>query len=60
MTYKYENLVDSGVIDPAKVIRCALQNASSVAGMILTTQAIVVEKPKVKAAAAAAQPGLTV
>jgi chaperonin GroEL (HSP60 family) len=41
-----ENLIESGVIDPAKVTRCALQNAASVAGMVLTTQAIVVEKPK--------------
>ncbi|KAG0473308.1 hypothetical protein HPP92_014684 [Vanilla planifolia] len=45
MNDKYENLVDAGVIDPAKVARCALQNAASVAGMVLTTQAIVVEKP---------------
>ncbi|KAJ4778685.1 60 kDa chaperonin [Rhynchospora pubera] len=52
MTDKYENLVESGVIDPAKVTRCALQNAASVAGMVLTTQAIVVEKPKKKVAAA--------
>ncbi|KAJ9559004.1 hypothetical protein OSB04_013618 [Centaurea solstitialis] len=54
MTDKYENLVEAGVIDPAKVTRCALQNAASVAGMVLTTQAIVVEKPKPKTAAAAA------
>ncbi|KAL0460167.1 UNVERIFIED_CONTAM: RuBisCO large subunit-binding protein subunit alpha, chloroplastic [Sesamum latifolium] len=59
MTDAYENLVEAGVIDPAKVTRCALQNAASVAGMVLTTQAIVVEKPKPKtpAAAAGAQPG---
>ncbi|KAG1354944.1 putative RuBisCO large subunit-binding protein subunit alpha, chloroplastic [Cocos nucifera] len=49
MTDKYENLLEAGVIDPAKVTRCALQNAASVAGMVLTTQAIVVEKPKPKA-----------
>ncbi|EPS67631.1 hypothetical protein M569_07141, partial [Genlisea aurea] len=54
MTDKYENLVESGVIDPAKVTRCALQNAASVAGMVLTTQAIVVEKQKPKSAAAGA------
>ncbi|KAF5937699.1 hypothetical protein HYC85_025205 [Camellia sinensis] len=48
MTDKYENLVEAGVIDPAKVTRCALQNAASVAGMVLTTQAIVVEKAKPK------------
>lgn len=52
MTDKYENLLEAGVIDPAKVTRCALQNAASVAGMVLTTQAIVVEKPQKKAAAA--------
>ncbi|KAJ3688859.1 hypothetical protein LUZ61_018023 [Rhynchospora tenuis] len=52
MTDRYENLVEAGVIDPAKVTRCALQNAASVAGMVLTTQAIVVEKPKKKVAAA--------
>jgi chaperonin GroEL (HSP60 family) len=55
MTDKHENLVEAGVIDPAKVTRCALQNAASVAGMVLTTQAIVVEKPQ-KAPAAAAAP----
>ncbi|XWS71853.1 hypothetical protein CRYUN_Cryun03dG0173300 [Craigia yunnanensis] len=46
MTDKYENLLETGVIDPAKVTRCAIQNASSVAGMFHTTQAIVVEKPQ--------------
>ena len=60
MTDKYENLVEAGVIDPAKVTRCALQNAASVAGMVLTTQAIVVEKPKPMSPAAAAAQGLTV
>ncbi|KAK1411952.1 hypothetical protein QVD17_32837 [Tagetes erecta] len=60
MTDKYENLVEAGVIDPAKVTRCGLQNSASVAGMVLTTQAIVVEKPKPKAPVAAAPQGLTV
>ncbi|PHU03953.1 RuBisCO large subunit-binding protein subunit alpha, chloroplastic [Capsicum chinense] len=60
MTDKYENLVEAGVIDPAKVTRCALQNSASVSGMVLTTQAIVVEKPKPKAPAPAAPQGLTV
>lgn len=60
MTDKYENLVDAGVIDPAKVTRCALQNAASVAGMVLTTQAIVVEKSKAKTPAAAPSQGLMV
>lgn len=60
MTDTYENLVDAGVIDPAKVTRCALQNSASVAGMVLTTQAIVVEKAKPKAPVAAPPQGLTV
>ncbi|KAL9258125.1 RuBisCO large subunit-binding protein subunit alpha, chloroplastic-like protein [Drosera capensis] len=60
MTDKYENLVESGVIDPAKVTRCALQNAASVAGMVLTTQAIVVEKPKPAGKKAAPEPGMTI
>lgn len=60
MEDKYENLFESGVIDPAKVTRCALQNAASVAGMVLTTQAIVVEKPKKKSSANSQAKGLTV
>jgi len=47
-TGNYENLVESGVIDPAKVVRCALQNAASVAGLLLTTQAIVADNPEDK------------
>ncbi|KAH6796098.1 hypothetical protein C2S51_037084 [Perilla frutescens var. frutescens] len=46
ITGKYEDLITAGVIDPCRVSRCALQNAVSVAGMILTTQAILVEKTK--------------
>ncbi|KAI3854067.1 hypothetical protein MKX03_030247 [Papaver bracteatum] len=60
MTDTYENLMEAGVIDPAKVTRCALQNAASVAGMVLTTQAIVVEKPQPKAAVPGAAQGLQV
>lgn len=60
LTDKYENLLEAGVIDPAKVARCALQNAASVAGMVLTTQAIVVEKRKPKTPAAAPPQGLMV
>jgi chaperonin GroEL len=45
-TEEYEDLVKAGVIDPTKVTRCALQNASSVAGLMLTTQCMVAEKPK--------------
>jgi chaperonin GroEL len=43
---EYEDLVASGVIDPTKVVRSALQNASSVAGLMLTTEALVADKPK--------------
>jgi chaperonin GroEL len=42
----YENLVDAGVIDPTKVTRTALQNAASIAGLMLTTESVVVEKPE--------------
>lgn len=59
MTDKYENLLSAGVIDPAKVSRCALQNAASVAGMVLTTQAIVVEKSKKSKSAVPPVPGIT-
>ncbi|MEX2470639.1 MAG: chaperonin GroEL [Gemmatimonadota bacterium] len=42
---KYEDLVKAGVIDPTKVVRIALQNASSIAGLLLTTEAVVVDIP---------------
>ena len=45
---KYENLVQAGVIDPAKVVRTALQNASSIASLLLTTEAMVYELPEEK------------
>ncbi|MDE3057445.1 MAG: chaperonin GroEL [Bacteroidota bacterium] len=47
-TEQYENLVKSGVIDPTKVTRIAIENAASVAGLLLTTQATIVEKPEEK------------
>ncbi len=47
-TENYEFLVDSGVIDPAKVVRCALQNAASVAALLLTTEAMVASFPDKK------------
>jgi chaperonin GroEL len=46
---KYENLLESGVIDPTKVVRFAVQNAASVAGLMITTEALVTEKPEKKA-----------
>jgi chaperonin GroEL len=50
-TAVYEDLVAAGVIDPAKVVRTALQNASSVSGLMLTTEAMVAEIPEKKSAA---------
>jgi len=51
-TEKYENLVAAGVIDPTKVVRLALQNAASVAGLMITTEAMISEKPEKKKKAA--------
>ena len=47
-TEKYENLMAAGVIDPTKVVRFALQNAASVSGLMITTEALVTEKPEKK------------
>jgi len=49
---QYEDLVKSGVIDPTKVTRTALQNASSIASLMLTTEAMVAEIPEKKSAPA--------
>ncbi len=49
-THAYGDLVSEGVIDPAKVVRCALQDAASVAGLLITTEAMVAELPKKEAA----------
>ncbi len=51
-TGEYGNLVKQGVIDPAKVVRTALQDAASVAGLLITTEAMVAEKPKKQSAPA--------
>jgi chaperonin GroEL len=57
-TEEYEDLIKAGIIDPTKVVRTALQNAASVASMLLTTEAMVAEKPEdKKAAAGAGAPG---
>ncbi|HEX9188036.1 MAG TPA: chaperonin GroEL, partial [Vicinamibacteria bacterium] len=48
LTDEYENLVDAGVIDPTKVVRSALQNAASIASLLLTTEALVSEIPEEK------------
>ena len=55
-TGQYEDLVAAGIIDPTKVARFALQNAASVAGLLMTTEAAIAEKPKKKKAEAAPMP----
>jgi chaperonin GroEL len=54
---KYVDMVNEGIIDPAKVVRAALQDAASVAGLLITTEAMVAELPKEEAAAPAMPPG---
>ncbi|MBR4784154.1 MAG: chaperonin GroEL [Fibrobacter sp.] len=57
-TDTYEDLIKAGVIDPAKVTRTALKNASSIASMILTTDCVITEKKEPKPAAPAMDPGM--
>ena len=47
-TEEYEDLLEAGVLDPTKVVRSALQNAASVASLLLTTEALIAEKPEEK------------
>ncbi|TMB15556.1 MAG: chaperonin GroEL [Deltaproteobacteria bacterium] len=54
---EYGDLIKAGIIDPTKVVRTALLNAASVAGLLLTTEAMVAEKPEEKPAAAGMPPG---
>jgi chaperonin GroEL len=57
-TENYEKLFSAGIIDPTKVARVALENAASIAGMLLTTECVIADKPEPKAAAApAGMPG---
>jgi chaperonin GroEL len=56
-TDTYEDMVDAGVIDPTKVVRIALQNSASIAGLLLTTEAVVVEKPEKETAGGGEMPG---
>ena len=51
---EFVDMVSKGIIDPTKVVRCALQDAASVAGLLITTEAMVAEKPEKKAAAGGA------
>ena len=56
-TGEYANLVTKGIIDPTKVVRTALQDAASIAGLLITTEAMVAELPKKKEAMPAMPPG---
>jgi len=58
LTHEYEDLVASGVIVPTKVERCALQNAASIAGLLLTTDALVAEIPEKKKRGGGGAPGM--
>jgi chaperonin GroEL len=55
---EYGDMVEFGIIDPTKVTRLALQNAASVAGLLLTTEAMIAEAPKDEAAAPAMPPDM--
>ena len=55
-TGEYQDLVKAGVIDPTKVVRIALQDGASIASLLVTTEALVAEKPKTPATHAAATP----
>ena len=57
-TGKYEDFLESGIIDPTKVTRCALENAASIAGTILLTECTVVNKPGEKQEEVGAIPGM--
>jgi chaperonin GroEL len=56
-TEQYENLLKAGVIDPTKVSRVALENAASIASMLLTTECVIADKPEPKTSSAPAMPG---
>jgi len=55
---EYKDLIKAGIIDPAKVTRSALQNAASIAGLFLTTEAVVADKPEEKPAMPAMPGGM--
>ncbi len=54
---EYVDMIKSGIIDPTKVVRTALQDAASIASLLITTEAMIAEKPEAKAAAPAGMPG---
>ncbi len=56
-TGEYTDMIKSGIIDPTKVVRTALQDAASIASLLITTEAMIAEKPEAKASAPAGMPG---
>ncbi len=56
-TGEYKDMIAAGIIDPTKVVRVALQNAASVAGLLITTEAMVAEKPEKRAQSMPSQGG---
>ncbi|HHX18176.1 MAG TPA: chaperonin GroEL, partial [Clostridium sp.] len=54
---KYVKMIEEGIVDPAKVTRSALQNAASIAAMVLTTEGVVAELPEKEAAPVGGMPG---
>ena len=56
-TGEYQNLVKNGIVDPTKVVRTALQDAASIAGLLVTTEAMIAELPKKDGPAAPQMPG---
>ena len=57
LTEEYVDMIQAGIVDPVKVTRSALQNAASVAAMVLTTESLVADKPEPEKAAPAMDPG---
>ncbi|WP_374370297.1 chaperonin GroEL [Dongia sp.] len=57
-TAEFQDLVKAGVIDPAKVVRCALQDAASVAGLLITTEAMIADRPEKKGGAGGGAPDM--
>ncbi|MFM8490250.1 MAG: TCP-1/cpn60 chaperonin family protein, partial [Bacteroidota bacterium] len=57
-TDEYEDMKKAGIIDPTKVTRVALENAASIAALVLTTECVISEKPKKEAAGGHAHPGM--
>ena len=56
-TEQYVDMIEAGIVDPAKVVRTALQDAASVAGLLITTEAMIADAPKDKGASMPPMPG---